>query len=424
MYIYRIKNNMKKVIIVSYYWDNEDGVGRLRWKGILKYLKGNGLYPIIFTKGNSNKESKYDDHTIITNKGFDINSFFSKIFKTQYSKGVIDSSDSIFIKLFSWFRANIFFPDPRVLWVRSSVKVLSEYIIKNKIKTIITTSPPHSVHLIGYKLKKITKINWIADFRDPYLSWDVLLNMKPNFLSKKIHQYYQNTFLKNADKVVVTNSLLKKEFESIITKSKLKLISNGSNLKFSNNVKSNNFIISYFGLINKFRDPKVFLNAIEEKLQNDNYFKSNFQLNFYGNIQKSTLNYIINSNTLNPVFNYTRNVDSNEINNLISESSILLLLLNNSKNQNTTPIKIFDYLVSGKQILTLGNHQNNDVDYLLKKYSRMSRCSYSNKSKINEIIDSTFLDFRKSKNNLISADYSKLEFKSKAYQYRKVISSL
>ena len=306
MYIYRIKNNMKKVIIVSYYWDNEDGVGRLRWKGILKYLKGNGLYPIIFTKGNSNKESKYDDHTIITNKVFDINSFFSKIFKTQYSKGVVDSSDSIFIKLFSWFRANIFFPDPRVLWVRSSVKVLSEYIIKNKIKTIITTSPPHSVHLIGYKLKKITKINWIADFRDPYVSWDVLLNMKPNFLSKKIHQYYQNTFLKNADKVVVTNSLLKKEFESIITESKLKLISNGSNLKFSNNVKSNNFIISYFGLINKFRDPKVFLNVIEEKLQNDNYFKSNFQLNFYGNIQKSTLNYIINSNTLNPIFNYTR----------------------------------------------------------------------------------------------------------------------
>ena len=137
MYIYPIKNNMKKVIIVSYYWGNEDGVGRLRWRALLKYLKGDGYYPIIFTKGKLNKEYKYDDHTIITNNGFDINSLFSKIFKTQFSEGVIDSSDSIFIKLFSWFRANIFFPDPRILWVRSSVRVLSEYIIKNKIKTII-----------------------------------------------------------------------------------------------------------------------------------------------------------------------------------------------------------------------------------------------------------------------------------------------
>ena len=424
MYIYRIKNIMKKVIIVSYYWDKEDGVGRLRWKGLLKYLKGNDLYPIIFTKGKTNKQYTYDDHTIITNKGFDINSLFSKIFKTKYSEGVIDSSESILIKLFSWFRANIFFPDPRILWVKSSVKILSEYIIKNKIKTIITTSPPHSTHLIGNKLKNKTQINWIADFRDPYLSWDVLLNMKPNFLSKKIHKYYQNTFLKNADKVIVTNRSLKKEFESIITESKLKLISNGSNLKFSNNIKSNNFTISYFGLINKFRDPKVFLHVIEEQLQNDSFFKSNFQLNFYGNIQKSTLNYINNSQILNPVFNYTSNVDSKEINNLISKSSILLLLLNNSKNQNTTPIKIFDYLVSGKQILTLGNYKNHDVDYLLKKYGRKSRCSYSNKSKIKEIIVSAFLDFKKSKNNLINADYSKLEFKSKANQYKKVISSL
>lgn len=424
MYIYHIKNDMKKVIIVSYYWHNEDGVGRLRWKGLLKYFKGNGLYPIIFTKGKSKKEYTYDDYTIITNKGFDINSFFSKIFKTQYSEGVIDSSESLIVKLFSWFRANIFFPDPRILWVKSSVKILSEYIIKNKIKTIITTSPPHSTHLIGNKLKNKTQINWIADFRDPYLSWDVLLNMKPNFFSKKIHKYYQNTFLKNADKVVVTNSSLKKEFKSIITESKLKLISNGSNLKFSNNIKSNNFTISYFGLINKFRDPKVFLHVIEEQLQNDNFFKSNFQLNFYGNIQKSTLNYINNSQILNPVFNYTSNVDSKEINNLISKSSILLLLLNNSKNQNTTPIKIFDYLVSGKQILTLGNYKNYDVDYLLKKYGRKSRCSYSNKLKIKEIIVNAFLDFKKSKNNLISADYSKLEFKSKANQYKKVISSL
>jgi hypothetical protein len=64
----------------------------------------------------------------------------------------------------------LFIPDARVLWVKPSVTYLKKYIVDQEIDTIITTGPPHSLHLIGLKLRQQLPIRWIADFRDqePY----------------------------------------------------------------------------------------------------------------------------------------------------------------------------------------------------------------------------------------------------------------
>src|SRR6185312_12998215 len=60
---------------------------------------------------------------------------------------------SIFQRVSTWIRANWFVPDPRVFWVKPSSQFLQEYLQKNNIRHIITTGPPHSMHLIGYALK-------------------------------------------------------------------------------------------------------------------------------------------------------------------------------------------------------------------------------------------------------------------------------
>ena len=56
-----------------------------------------------------------------------------------------------------WIRGNIFIPDARVFWVKPSVNYLKKYLLENNIDTIITTGPPHSLHLIGLQLKKEIK---------------------------------------------------------------------------------------------------------------------------------------------------------------------------------------------------------------------------------------------------------------------------
>ena len=61
---------------------------------------------------------------------------------------------------------------------------LKKYIEENNIDTIITSGPPHSLHLIGLQLKKDLGVKWFADFRDP---WTTIGYHKSLKLSSSIH---------------------------------------------------------------------------------------------------------------------------------------------------------------------------------------------------------------------------------------------
>ena len=47
----------------------------------------------------------------------------------------------------------------KIFWKRNSVNFLENYISENNIETIVTTGPPHSLHLIGLELKRKLNIN-------------------------------------------------------------------------------------------------------------------------------------------------------------------------------------------------------------------------------------------------------------------------
>jgi hypothetical protein len=99
------------------------------------------------------------------------------------------------------------------------------------------------------------------------------------------------------------------------------------------------------------------------------------------------------------------------------------LLLNNTKNQNTTPYKLFDYLVSEKNILTLGDYPNTDVDYLLKKYKRSNRLNYSNSESIKYYLCKMFELYKNKKLERLELDYSELRFNHLAKKFETIFNS-
>ena len=100
-----------------------------------------------------------------------------------------------------------------------------------------------------------------------------------------------------------------------------------------------------------------------------------------------------------------------------------MLLLNNEKKQNTTPYKLFDYLVSERPILTLGDFENKHVDTLLRTYNRYNRISYTDIESIKSIVKKCFSQFLKGKLYNISSDYSKLRYDNISKEYKEVIFS-
>jgi hypothetical protein len=108
----------------------------------------------------------------------------------KISSGIIPNKkkQSFLEKALLWIRGNLFIPDARKYWVYPSVKFLSKYIKENNIDTVVTSGPPHSLHLIGLKLKQDLNVKWFADFRDPWTTIGYHKALKLSSYAKKKHK--------------------------------------------------------------------------------------------------------------------------------------------------------------------------------------------------------------------------------------------
>ncbi|MGB6229684.1 MAG: hypothetical protein WBF53_06105 [Litorimonas sp.] len=64
-------------------------------------------------------------------------------------------------------------PDGEIKWARESAAIVRDAVLAARkaqpFDWIVTTSPPESIHHIGYEVKRATGLNWAADFRDSWL---------------------------------------------------------------------------------------------------------------------------------------------------------------------------------------------------------------------------------------------------------------
>ena len=106
-------------------------------------------------------------------------------------------------KFLSLFLRIITIPDHQIFWIPFAVFHGHKIIKKHHIKTILISSPPNSSQLIGYFFKKITKVKWIADFRDPIVGNIAATHLiKPKDLMSKL----ENRVLIALEKLVVKNA--------------------------------------------------------------------------------------------------------------------------------------------------------------------------------------------------------------------------
>ena len=200
---------MKKVLIITYYWPPAGGPGVQRWLKFVKYLPEFGIEPIVYCPENPNYpimdtsmvsevSSTLEVIQAPINEPYKLAQLLSRSKTSDLSKGIItgQKKQTITEKLLLFVRGNFFIPDARVSWVKPSVSFLSDYIKTHKIDTIITTGPPHSLHLIGLKLKQLYSLQWIADFRDPWTQIGYHKKLKLTALSKRKHDQLESSVLR------------------------------------------------------------------------------------------------------------------------------------------------------------------------------------------------------------------------------------
>lgn len=397
---------MKKVLIITYYWPPAGGPGVQRWLNFVKYLPKQKVHPIVYIPSNPSYPIIDSEINNELPKGIDIIS--QPIFEPYSWANKLSSSDAKTIskgiipeqkkqdwkqKLLLWVRGNLFIPDARKFWIKPSVKFLEEYIKTNQIETIITTGPPHSVHLIGLQLKQKLDLRWIADFRDPWTTIGYHKKLKLSRWAKKKHQNLELKVLKKADDLITTSWGTKKEFEAK-TKTPITVITNGFEAKNLPEVTlDKEFSLSHIGSLLSERNPLNLWKVLSELINENNDFSNDFCLNLAGVVSENIV-HSIHEYGLEKHLNLLGYISHNEALQLQRKSQILLLIeINSEITKAIIPGKLFEYLQSGRPILGIGP-KGADFNMIISETQSGSFFNYDEKEFLKSQIVSYYKNFK------------------------------
>lgn len=366
-----------KVLIITYYFPPAGGPGVQRWLKFVKYLPEFGVQPVVYIPENPTYPildqglvSEISDKAIILRKNifepYGLASFFSKNKIKKISSGIIPNQrkQSFVEKLALWIRGNLFIPDARIFWVKPSVIYLEKYIRENQIDTIITSGPPHSLHLIGLNLKKKLDLKWIADFRDPWTTIGYHKALKLSSYAARRHKKLESEVLNAADSIIVTSKTTKKEFE-VLTNKPIEVITNGYDLeKIGKQELDVSFSIAHIGSFLSERNPRILWKCLKEILKENPSFATHFQLKLIGAVSQEILD-TIDEFQLTKYVNNMGYVSHNEALIQQKKSQVLLLIeIDSEETKSIIPGKLFEYMVSERPIIALGPEDSDFADII------------------------------------------------------------
>jgi glycosyltransferase involved in cell wall biosynthesis len=361
---------MKRVLIITYYWPPSGGAGVQRWLKFVKYLRNYGWEPVVYTAGNP--EAPALDHSLMKDVPEGIEVIRQLIWEpyTFYRKFVgLKKGDKIsagFLnekknpgfaeKIAVWLRGNLFIPDARRFWIKPSVEFLSKYLKQHPVDAIVSTGPPHTTHVIALGIKKKLGLPWLADFRDPWTKIDFYEKLMLTPMADRRHHQLEKAVLSAADKIVTVSWNWAKEFNSLGA-ANTEVITNGfdpEDFPDINPDKPASFLITHIGSLNKDRNPEFLWRVLGQMAKSDDAFSHLLKIRFIGKTDFS----VFESLDRNGLSGFSEKIDylpHDEALRLSAGSAVLLLLINNTPNSlGIIPGKVFEYLATRRPVLCIG----------------------------------------------------------------------
>jgi len=368
-------STQKKVLILTYYWPPSGGSGVQRWMYFAKHLKSLGWEPIVVTIDE--KKASYgvldeslnqevDGIRVIKTSTREPLQLYSRLTTGSKKKGIPQGEvkrKSVFGKLSAFIRGNFFIPDARIGWVPFALKAARKIVAKEQITTIITTGPPHSSHLIGLQLQKEFKVNWFADFRDPWS--DVFYNKdlyrRSRAVSKDLKLELQ--VLQAAQGIITTVG--GRLHESLIAKApaqKFYALPNGFDSELMNRVtveKNHHYLhVVYTGLLTH-NQP---YNGVF-KILNDLSATQPIKLSLAGNIAPDIINEIkISFPKIDTIFHGY--LSHKEAVGLMKSANLLINFIFIGAQTQMISGKILEYIATEVPILSIGNPDSEAAKFL------------------------------------------------------------
>ena len=377
---------MKRVLIITYYWPPTAGSGVQRWLKMSRYLPQYGWHPVIYTP--ENPEVGMTDESLLRDispeaevikrpilEPYAVFNILTGKKKGGKSKGNTGGTavnpinavghKSPLMRLSLWLRANVFVPDPRFLWIRPSVRFLKQYLREHPVDAIVSTGPPHSMHLIARALHRSTGIPWTADFRDPWTRIFYFKHLPLTRRSRKRYAAMELSVLREADHVVAVTDNMVRDFLDELgpgqqDKGKFHVIENGYDEADFTGITAAElpagFNLVHTGLFSAEGNPRRLWKVLAELCRDLPGFGRDLHLTFAGKTDPEILAAVREAG-LGDRLTDRGYVPHHEANRLQKAADLLLLPLREEPEAaGILTGKYFEYLAAGRPIAAFGPH--------------------------------------------------------------------
>ena len=367
---------MKRVLIISYYWPPTGGSGVQRWVKFAKYLPQEGWQPVIYTPENPERlavdaslEAEVPaEAEIVKTRIIEPYELYRKFLrKSGHGDAAVEvnpvnaQNKSLLQKAAMWVRGNLFRPDPRCLWIGPSVRFLKNYLKDHPVDLIVSTGPPHSMHMIGRRLSLETGLPWIADFRDPWtkIFYFKHLSMMPS--TQKWHRRMEKKVLDDASAVVAVSPLVQQEFQAM-TQTSVELITNGfdecdfpeGRAEEAAGGPDNDFVITHTGLFAADGNPTVLWKVLADKCKADDSFRNHLKIKLVGKTDSQITGSLEAAGLSDNVINLGYQPHAVAVEEQRAASLLILPLRKEPEYKAVLPGKLFEYLASWRPVLGIG----------------------------------------------------------------------
>ena len=429
---------MKKVLIITYYWPPSGGAGVQRWLKFAKYLPDFGWEPIIYTP--ENPDFAIEDQSLLSDvlpgtkvlktkiwEPYEIYKFLTgkKGEKVNVSFAGKSKKDNLMHKIALTLRGNLLIPDPKCFWIKPSVKNLIKYHKEQPFDAIISTGPPHSMHLIARGLHRATKLPWIADFRDPWTNIDFYQELNLSWISDKIHRSLEQKVISEADCIVSVTPTWCAELAEKKPK-RIELVHNGydeADVIEGNLNLNKEFSLVHIGSINAARNPKVIWKALNELLKQNKELSKCLKIKLVGSVEEIVLS-DINEYNLNDYLELTGYLSHKDAIGFQQQAQVLMLLINNTPNSNGILTgKFYEYMASKRPTLAIGPTKS-DIAKLLEETGAGKIVDFEDVATAKSVILEFFELYQKGKLESLAKDYQKYSRRSQCKIMASVLNDI
>ena len=414
---------MKRVLIITYYWPPSGGSGVQRWVKFAKYLPAEGWQPVVYAPENPSYQQI--DETLAAEIPPEAEVLRRRIrepyaaYRRLMGRGAstdiktltqgaaaspvtpISSGHKTWKQRLSlWIRGNLFVPDPRVGWVRPSVRYLKKYLREHPVDVIVTTGPPHSMHLIGERLHKALGTPWVADFRDPWTKMYYLKHLGMTRRTWRRIEGMEQAVLDGCSTVLAVTPAVAADFRAR-TATPVEMITNGFDEDdfaaalgaVSAAETGGPFAITHTGLFAADGNPLLLWKVLGEMAAADPELRAALQLRLCGKVDREVYEAITAAGLGGAVVDLGYLDHAAAVREQCAATLLLLPLRNDPDYKPILPGKLFEYLATRRPVLGIGQ-EDGAMAEVLRETGAGVMCDWTNEEGIRAALTAAWEGFR------------------------------